>query len=102
MSIKITKAKNGLILEIAGETYVLRSLSDLLSINFDSYMAHECGTTAKSVYGEHRNANSLLEVRGLVVSGNKMDAIRLLRDVYTVRLGLKEAKELVELIGGEL
>jgi len=100
MSIKITEAKNGFILEIAGETYILQSLSDLLSINFDSYMAHECGTTAKSVYGKHYNVTSLLEVRSLAFSGNKIAAIRLLRDVYTFRLGLKEAKELVELIVG--
>jgi ribosomal protein L7/L12 len=102
MSIKITEAKNGFIIEIAGEIYILQSLSDLWSIEVERYTVREIGTTELNVYGNNYGPANLLSVRSLVCSGKKIEAIKLLRNIYTFRLGLKEAKELVELIGGEL
>ena len=38
------------------------------------------------------------QVKALIAQGRKIEAIKLLRDIFTTRLGLREAKDIVEIL----
>ena len=65
-----------------GETPVLQAAKPL-PIDYVQY-----------AYGQ--DANSLTDARTEYRRGNKITAIKMLRETFTPRLGLREAKELVE------
>lgn len=53
---------------------------------------------APTYYTSGHNKDTIREVISLYRSGEKINAIKLMRDIYGTRLGLREAKELVELL----
>lgn len=89
--IQITQASNGFVVTINGDMYVAGTLAEVARLAgeilpSDSFTTYVPGYTSES----------LQKVRTLREEGRKIDAIKLLRDCFHPRLGLREAKELVE------
>lgn len=83
---------NGFIVEtVNGETYIAKTLTEVVQLAGEfipslSTTTYDCGM----------NASHLSAVKSLAQQGYKIDAIKKLRDCFVPRLGLREAKDLVE------
>lgn len=88
----IRVANNGFILEsVYGDTYIARNLIEAAQL-----AGEITPSTVTAVYATDTSANQLIEVKSLAQQGYKIEAIKKLRDCFTPRLGLREAKDLVE------
>ena len=92
----IKAANNGFILEdVYGHLYVAKTLFEAAQIAGESVPS-----TASSVYAPGFDSNDLNNVKHYMREGKKIEAIKLLRDIFTTRLGLREAKDIVEVLCG--
>lgn len=88
----IKVAQNGFVIEdVYGNLHIAHTLLDAARIAGES--VPNSGQTA---YESSKGFQDLNEVRKLFHDGRKIDSIKLLRDCFTPRLGLREAKDLVE------
>jgi ribosomal protein L7/L12 len=90
----IRVANNGFILENHfGDVYIAKTLTEV------AQLAGEFPVNPSSVvYANGCNADTLRDARSEAQRGNKINAIKILRDAFTNRLGLREAKEIVEVL----
>jgi ribosomal protein L7/L12 len=88
----IRAANNGFVLESTyGDTYIAKTLIEV------AQLAGEIPPTdSTAVYAPNMGANQLTEAKSLAQQGYKIDAIKKLRDCFVPRLGLREAKDLIE------
>ena len=92
----IKAANNGFILEdVYGHLYVAKTLLEAAQIAGESVPP-----TTSSVYAPGFDSNDLNNVKHYMREGKKIEAIKLLRDMFTTRLGLREAKDIVEVLCG--
>lgn len=90
-------AENGFILHDSfGKTHVAKTLSEAAMIAGEGLVQ----PTSYTVYSPGFSQTDLRDVTILYKQGNKIAAIKMLRDCFSPRLGLKEAKELVEQLCG--
>ena len=88
---KIHVAQNGYVLEDEfGNFHIAATLHDL------GRLTGEMVTHSYTIYESDMGANHLNSVRAMAADGQKIKAIMLLRDCFTPRLGLREAKDLIE------
>lgn len=88
----IIVANNGFIVEDnSGNFHIAKTLLEVAQIVGEIVPA--AGYTN---YVSGYSDNDLRQVRNLAREGRKIEAIKTLRDCFTPRLGLREAKELVE------
>lgn len=93
---KITVAQNGFIVEDCyGNLHIAKTLFEAAGIAGEivpdsSYVKYSTGS----------DSNDLNNVKSQFRQGHKIDAIKTLRNCFTPRLGLLEAKELVEVLCG--
>lgn len=93
MTYNIRSVTNGYVLTNGyGDEYIAKSLLDAATVTGE-YVP----TNTSVMYGVGRSKDTLREVVRLASAGEKISAIKLLRDCYSSTLGLREAKELVEL-----
>lgn len=93
---KITIAQNGFIIkDTYGNLYVAKTLLEAAGIAGES--VPNLGYTN---YNVGMSAANLQKVRENFHRGNKVEAIKTIRDCFVPRLGLREAKELVENLCG--
>lgn len=91
---RIQIANNGFIIEDAyGEAYIAKNLIEAAQIVGEIIPST---STSTAVYASCMGANQLTEVKSLAQQGYKIDAIKKMRDCFTPKLGLREAKDLVE------
>lgn len=93
---KIEQAQNGFVVTTdGGDLFIYRTLQEMAdAIEGRAYAPAPVSTP--TVYAPGKNAQDLYTVRRLAKEGRKIDAIKELRNVFEPRLGLKEAKELIE------
>lgn len=90
---KIEQAENGFIYtDDLGRLFIYKTLTELANNVEGSVNQSPRGTHYAAGY----SVKHLDTVRCLLNLGKKIDAIMLLRDIYEPRMGLKEAKELVD------
>jgi ribosomal protein L7/L12 len=88
-------AKNGFVLEDnLGEMHIARTLTELATLVGEALPYAPVNTY--TCYSHGYGAGHLATAVKLYRKGDKIGAIKLLRDSFTPRLGLKEAKELIE------
>lgn len=93
----IRVAQNGFVLEDGyGNLHVAKTLLELAQIAGEAAGPNSGFTNYTPGYG----LNDLTQVRSLALDNQKINAIKILRDTFTPRLGLKEAKELMEVLCG--
>lgn len=89
---RIQVANNGFVLESTyGDTHIAKTLIEAAQI-----VGEITPATTTVVYAAGMGANQLSQVKDLAQQGYKIDAIKLLRDCFNSKLGLREAKDLVE------
>jgi ribosomal protein L7/L12 len=103
----ITRANNGWIANSCryGPSYVATSLHELATLvegpapvkEQDPFFSLPAAPTYIS-YAEGLGISDLFLVKSLAKQGRKIDAIKHLRNCFTTRMNLKEAKELVEVL----
>lgn len=96
---KITVAQNGFVLETHyGESYVAKTLVEAAELCGESIPVREPlpDVLSRTEYASGHDGYSLNTVKVLAAAGQKIDAIKLLRDMYKPALGLRVAKELIE------
>lgn len=91
---EIKVAQNGFVLEDdRGNLHVAKTLTEA------AQLAGEFPPLSNGVvYAPGYNADRLRDARREAQIGNRIAAIKILRDAFSQRLGLKEAKELVEVL----
>jgi hypothetical protein len=90
----IRAAKNGFILEDEyGNLHVAKTLIEAAQIVGDIVP-----DTQGTRYAVGMNCGDLSAARACFRDGKKIEAIKILRDCFTPRLGLREAKELIEVL----
>lgn len=88
----IRVAQNGFVLEDNfGNLHIAKTLYELAQIAGENVPDSNVAN-----YATGFDSNDLNNVKNLAREGRKIDAIKLLRDCFVPRLGLREAKELVE------
>lgn len=88
----IKVAQNGFVIEdVYGHLHIAKTLLEAARLTGE--VVPDSGRTE---YDTNRCAADLDNVKCLVQEGRKIDAIKLLRDCFTPRLALREAKDLVE------
>ncbi len=93
---KITVAQNGFIVEdYDGHLHIAKTLLEAAGIVGET-VPNPSGTN----YTVGFDSNDLNNVRNLARQGQKIEAIKILRNAFTPRLGLREAKELIENLCG--
>jgi len=93
---KITVAQNGFIVEDCyGHLHIAKTLLEAAQI-----VGETVPNPIAAHYDLNKNATTLELVREEFKRGNKINAIKELRNCFTPRLGLREAKELVETLCG--
>ena len=102
----ITRANNGWVANSRwdGPSYIATSLHELATlvegpapaVKDDFFSLPETPATVYSSYAEGFTVQDLYHVKTLAQEGRKIDAIKHLRNCFTVKLGLKETKELIE------
>lgn len=91
---EIKVAQNGFVLEDdSGNLHVAKTLTEAAQLAGEFPMNPGAGS-----YAPGANARNLLDSRREALAGNKINAIKILRDSFTPRLGLREAKEIVEVL----
>lgn len=95
MNVKnIRVAQNGFVLEDTfGNLHVAKTLLEVAQLAGESVPS-----TTSSVYAPGFDSNDLNAVKHYMRDGRKIDAIKLLRDMFSTRLGLREAKDIVEIL----
>lgn len=91
MPADIRSVANGYIINLYGEEHIAASLLDAAEI-VGEYVPSDKNTT----YAAGMDSRNLAAVREEAIRGNKINAIRLLRNCFTPTLGLRESKELIE------
>jgi ribosomal protein L7/L12 len=91
MDYKIEQVDNGFIIRQRGQTTVCQSLSAacLLVGEQPPYLTY-------TTYADKAQRLDYARVREMLRERHKIDAIKHVRDVFHPRLGLREAKDLVE------
>lgn len=90
-------AENGFILHDSfGKTHVAKTLTEAAMIAGEVTVQ----PSARTLYSPGFNQGDLRYVRTLYKQGDRIAAIKLLRDCFSPNLGLREAKELVEQLVG--
>ena len=90
----ITIAQNGFVLETNHNTvYIAKTLLEAAQISGE---AVPLGNTV--VYAPGYGATNLQDARRFALAGQKIEAIKTLRDTFTQRLGLREAKDIIEVL----
>ncbi len=85
-------ARNGFVLEDSyGNLHIASTLLDAARVAGESVPGG-----GQTTYESNKGFQNLNEVRKLFHDGRKIDSIKLLLDCFTPRLGLREAKDLVE------
>ena len=93
---KITVAQNGFVVEDTyGNLHIAKTLLEAAGIVGEA--VPNPGTTQFSVGFD---SNDLNNAKHAFREGRKIDAIKILRDAFTPRLGLREAKDLIETLCG--
>jgi len=91
---EITVAQNGFVLvDDHGKAYITKTLTEAAQL-VGELPSMQVGV----VYAPGYNADRLRDARREAQIGNRIAAIKILRDAFSQRLGLKEAKELVEVL----
>ena len=91
---KINVAMNGFVLEDDyGNMHIAKTLLEAAQIAGESVPP-----TTSSIYAPGVDSNDLNNVKHYMREGKKIEAIKLLRDMFTTRLGLREAKDIVEIL----
>ncbi len=99
----ITRANNGWVANSRwdGPSYVATSLHELATmVEGPAPVKPQESATVYSSYSEGFDISDLYHVKTLAQAGRKIEAIKHLRNCFTARLNLKEAKELVEALCG--
>lgn len=87
-------AMNGFILEdVYGNLHIAQTLLEAARMAGEAVPG-----SGYTNYNPGRGPSDLRQVRSLALEGQKISAIKILRDAFNPRLGLKEAKELVEVL----
>lgn len=90
----IRVAQNGFVLEDTfGNLHIAKTLLEAAQLAGESVPS-----TTTSVYAPGFDSNDLNNVKHYMRDGRKIDAIKLLRDMFTARLGLREARDIVEIL----
>ena len=91
---EIKVAQNGFVLEDdRGNVHVAKSLAEAAQI------AGETSPQSPScTYAPGYHAGFFRKARTHALQGQKIEAIKVLRDMFSHRIGLKEAKEMVEVL----
>ena len=93
---RIEVANNGFVLEtLYGDTYIAKTLLEAAEIAGEPVRA-----PARTEYTEGFTVGDLIAVKERMREGKKIDAIKILRNCFTPRLGLREAKDIVEVFCG--
>lgn len=93
---KINVAMNGFVLEDDyGNLHIAKTLLEAAQIAGEAVQP-----TTHSVYAPGFDSNDLNKVTHYMREGKRIDAIKLLRDMFTARLGLREAKDIAEILCG--
>jgi ribosomal protein L7/L12 len=88
----ITVAANGFVLyEAYGRVHIAKTLLEAAQLTGEAVP-----NPSATHYATGYNSNDLNNVKGAFKEGRKIDAIKLLRDCFSPRLGLREAKDLIE------
>lgn len=91
---RIDVAQNGFVLyDNHNNLYIATNLTEMARLVGE---LPALGVATSTTYESGYTIAQLMEVRTRMRDGRKIDAIRLLRDCFTPRLGLREAKDLVE------
>ncbi len=99
----ITRANNGWVANSRwdGPSYIATSLHELATmVEGPAPVKPQESATVYSAYAEGFTVQDLYHIKTLAQAGRKIDAIKHLRNCFTARLNLKEAKELVEVLCG--
>jgi hypothetical protein len=99
----ITRANNGWVANSHwdGPSYVATSLHELATlVEGPAPVKPQESATVYSSYAEGFTVQDLYHIKTLAQAGRKIDAIKHLRNCFTARLNLREAKELVEVFCG--
>ena len=99
----ITRAENGWVANSQwdGPSYIATSLHELATlVEGPAPVKPQESATVYSSYADGYTVQDLYHVKTLAQAGRKIDAIKHLRNCFTARLNLREAKELVEVLGG--
>ena len=92
----IRMAQNGFVIEDSyGNLYVAKTLFEAAGL-----VGEIVPTSTTSTYAPGFDSNDLNNVKHYMREGRKIEAIKLLRDMFTARLGLRESKDLVEILCG--
>ena len=90
-------AENGFILHDSfGKTHVANTLAEAAIIAGEGPVQ----PSARTLYSPGFSQTDLREVKVLYKHGDKIAAIKMLRDCFSPRLNLREAKDLVEQLCG--
>ena len=96
---KITQAENGFVVtKENGDLFVYKTLREAAD-DLEGRVAisrREAATIANAVYAPGYYVRNLEIVRRAAMEGRKIDAIKELRSCFVPKLGLKEAKEIIE------
>ena len=89
----IQQANNGFVVTHAsGEMYVYKTLQEMA----DAIEGSRYNSVTTSVYAPGADVHTLFRASSLAATGHKIDAIKELRNAFVPRLGLKEAKDIIE------
>ena len=97
----ITRANNGWVANSRwdGPSYIATSLHELATmVEGPAPVKPQESATVYSSYAEGFGISDLFLVKSLAKQGRKIDAIKHLRNCFTARMNLKEAKELMEVL----
>ena len=96
----IKKAKNGFVVyESAGDMSIYPSLHDMADAIEGPAGGVQSGLHyGNTVYAPDATALNLTRLRGWAAVGRKIDAIKELRNTFEPKLGLKEAKDIIEIL----
>lgn len=94
----IRVAQNGFVLEDAyGNIHIAKTLLEAAQIVGEAVPS---STSTTATYAQGFDSNDLNNVKHYMREGHKIEAIKLLRNMFTARLGLRESKDLVEILCG--
>jgi hypothetical protein len=99
----VTRANNGWVANSRwdGPSYIATSLHELATlVEGPAPVKPQESATVYSSYAEGFGISDLILVKSLAQQGRKIDAIKHLRNCFTARMNLKEAKELMEVLCG--
>lgn len=87
-------AQNGFVIEDAyGNLHIAKTLLEAAQI-----VGEAVPSSTTATYARGFDSNDINNVKHYMREGRKIEAIKLLRDMFTARLGLRESKDLVEIL----